>query len=168
MSVSSQTLRCFSSPLSSPSSSSPSNYQCSRAATLRCSLQQAVIPSQIEQNPPPTDVDKRHSSNGSGAPKRSGIQVPRQRYISVSKSELLQAIVSSMFPSPEESPQFLALSQSVFLLLSFAVIYLGAFTLHYLVGPLLVHCLLWWINFKRVISIISGTICWGRIQAKEV
>ncbi|KAK4482583.1 hypothetical protein RD792_009746 [Penstemon davidsonii] len=43
----------------------------------------------------------------------SGIQVPRKRYISVSKSRLLDAIVSTMFPSQEEEEarQFLSLSQ---------------------------------------------------------
>ncbi|XP_057781212.1 uncharacterized protein LOC130999635 [Salvia miltiorrhiza] len=104
MSVSTQTLRCFS-PLSSSSSSS-SNCQWRRAALIRCSrsasVQEALI--ELHKPPPPTpDEDKRTSS--------SGIQVPRQRYVPVSKSELLDAIVSSMFPSPEEARQFLALSQ---------------------------------------------------------
>ncbi|KAH6815907.1 DUF3754 family protein [Perilla frutescens var. frutescens] len=118
MSVSSQTLRCFS-PLSSPSSSSSCvNYQWRRAATLRCSVvQEALIPSQIElkplpppPSPPPpaftVDEDKRSNSIN-----WSGIQVPRQRHISVSKSELVDAIVSAMFPSPDEARQFIALSQ---------------------------------------------------------
>ncbi|KAL1533161.1 hypothetical protein AAHA92_33085 [Salvia divinorum] len=106
MSVSSQTLRCFS-PLSSSSSS---NHQWRRAASIRCSpspsLQEPLIPSRIElRKPLPPSPHEDNPSN------TSGIQVPRQRYISVSKSELLDAIVSSMFPSPEEARQFLSLSQ---------------------------------------------------------
>ncbi|XP_042043624.1 uncharacterized protein LOC121789188 isoform X1 [Salvia splendens] len=106
MSVSSQTLRCFS-PLSSSSSS---NHQWRRPASIRCSpspsLQEPLIPSRIELNKPlPPSPDEDNPSNS------SGIQVPRQRYISVPKSELLDAIVSSLFPSPEEASQFLSLSQ---------------------------------------------------------
>ncbi|XP_047957740.1 uncharacterized protein LOC125203443 isoform X2 [Salvia hispanica] len=109
MSVSSQTLRYCFSPLSSSSSSS-SNHQWRRAASIRCSpspsLQEPLIPSRIQLHKPlPPSPNEDNPSNS------SGIQVPRQRYISVSKSELLDAIVSSMFPSPEEATQFLSLSQ---------------------------------------------------------
>ncbi|XP_042031362.1 uncharacterized protein LOC121778126 isoform X1 [Salvia splendens] len=109
MSVSSQTLRCCFTPLSSSSSS---NHQWRRAASIRCSpspsLQEPLIPSRIELlKPLPPSPDEDNPSNS------SGIQVPRHRYISVSKSELLDAIVSSMFPSPEEATQFLSLSQSL-------------------------------------------------------
>lgn len=101
-------LRCFFTPLSSSSSFS-SNYR-SRAAPLRitrsaASLQES-LPSQI--NPPPEtliDDDRRRGPNW------SGIQVPRRKYISISKSELLHAIISAMFPDDEEARQFLSLSQ---------------------------------------------------------
>ncbi|KAK6161599.1 hypothetical protein DH2020_004980 [Rehmannia glutinosa] len=122
MSVSLQSLRFFcalSSPTSSSSSSS-SNYHC-RGAPARiicCSSSASVqeaLPSQIKPPPPPppsattTDEDKRIGTRA--ADSRSGIQVPRQRYISVSKSGLLDAIISEMFPSQEEARQFLSLSQ---------------------------------------------------------
>lgn len=54
------------------------------------------------------DSLKTKDVNGRGG---SGIQVRRQRYISVSKSELLDAIVSAMFSSQEESREFLRLSK---------------------------------------------------------
>ncbi|KAK6161618.1 hypothetical protein DH2020_004999 [Rehmannia glutinosa] len=126
MSVSLQSLRFFcalSSPTSSSSSSS-SNYHC-RGAPARiicCSSSaplQEALPSQIKPPPPPspppsattTDEDKRIGTRAADCNSRSGIQVPRQRYISVSKSGLLDAIISEMFPSQEEARQFLSLSQ---------------------------------------------------------
>ncbi|PIN22055.1 hypothetical protein CDL12_05240 [Handroanthus impetiginosus] len=71
-----------------------------------CSLVQEALASQIKAPSPPTT-----GANEDKPPSRSGIQVPRQRYISVSKSMLLDAIISAMFPSQEEARQFLSLSQ---------------------------------------------------------
>ncbi|KAI3470249.1 hypothetical protein Pfo_026912 [Paulownia fortunei] len=124
MSVSLQTVRCFSALSSSTSSSSSSsycssNYQC-RAAPVRitCYSRSAsvheALPSQIKQPPPPTTTtieDKRIGTRTADCNSRPGIQVPRQRYISVSKSGLLDAIISAMFSSQEEARQFLSLSQ---------------------------------------------------------
>ncbi|KAG8369330.1 hypothetical protein BUALT_Bualt14G0000200 [Buddleja alternifolia] len=121
MLVSLQIMRCFSA-LSSSSSSSccsySSNYEC-RAAPLRitCCSRSASVHETLPLPPrPPTTItnegeDKRNCTKSGG----SGVEVPRQRYISVSKSGLLDAIVSTMFPSQdedeEEARQFLSLSQ---------------------------------------------------------
>ncbi|KAL2487712.1 Uncharacterized protein Fot_41004 [Forsythia ovata] len=64
-----------------------------------------------DKSPYPTraaDSSKKKNVNGRGG---SGIEVRRQRYISVSKSELLDAIVSAMFSSQEEAREFLHLSE---------------------------------------------------------
>ncbi|KAL8479122.1 hypothetical protein ACS0TY_025620 [Phlomoides rotata] len=104
-------LRCFT-PLSSPYSSShrfASNYHSLAAAPLRITRSAALkesLPSQINPPPPsPTALIDEDDRNW------SGVQVPRQKYISISKSELLRAIISAMFPSQEEARQFLSLSQ---------------------------------------------------------
>lgn len=119
MAVSLPTLRCFSAPSSTPSSSSSSsNYKCRVNAPVRitscsrsASLQEEAIPSQIKEPPPPPSPTTENKHKRIAPNSRSGIQVPRQRYISISKSELLDAIVSAMFPSQEEARQFLSLSQ---------------------------------------------------------
>ncbi|XP_057965110.1 uncharacterized protein LOC131155747 [Malania oleifera] len=78
------------------------------------------IPEQGNERPPPTnqglglengdgggdDVEK----GDEGEEEISGVQVPRERYISVSKSELLDAIILMMFESQEDIDQFLLLS----------------------------------------------------------
>ncbi|XP_051114769.1 uncharacterized protein LOC127240252 isoform X2 [Andrographis paniculata] len=117
---------------SSPSCSYSSSYQC-RASPLRvncCSrsvVVQEALPSQTKSpspSPPPNvppaagpDEDGRDGATAEGFGSRSGIKVPRQRHISVSKSELLDAIVSGLFPSQEEARQFLSLSQCLDLIL---------------------------------------------------
>ncbi|KAL9162692.1 hypothetical protein ABFS82_07G109700 [Erythranthe guttata] len=113
------TIRCFSATLPSSSSSSYcwSNYQC-RARITSCSLrssapsvQEEALPS-LSQIPPPKQEDKPIIMDSKPRSRSSGIEVPRQKYISVSKSELLDAIVSDMFPDDVESPhQFLSLSR---------------------------------------------------------
>ncbi|KAL0381980.1 UNVERIFIED_CONTAM: hypothetical protein Scaly_0485300 [Sesamum calycinum] len=109
MSVSLQIVRCF----SAVSASSSSSYQCGAAPVrISCSVQEA-LPSQIKPPlpPPTTQLDKRVSNTEADSSSRSVIKLPRQRYISVSKSGLLDAIISTMFPSPQEALQFLSLSQ---------------------------------------------------------
>ncbi|KAK4403245.1 hypothetical protein Sango_0693100 [Sesamum angolense] len=109
MSVSLQIVRCF----SAVSVSSSSSYQCGAAPVrISCSVQEA-LPSQIKPPlpPPTTHPDKRVSNTEADSSSRSVIKLPRQRYISVSKSGLLDAIISTMFPSPQEALQFLSLSQ---------------------------------------------------------
>ncbi|KAL3828408.1 hypothetical protein ACJIZ3_017210 [Penstemon smallii] len=109
MIVSLQTVSCF----SIYPNFSPSGHQC-RVSPRRftCSARQVSVeepfPSQIKQ-PENVKGDTVAKDGNSG----SGIQVPRKRYISVSKSRLLDAIVSTMFPSQEEDEarQFLSLSQ---------------------------------------------------------
>lgn len=59
---------------------------------------------------PDGDLEDGEESSGT----ISGIQVPRPRYISVSKSDLLKAIVSTMFETQVKADQFIQLSKSVF------------------------------------------------------
>lgn len=62
------------------------------------------------------------SSSSSASPENegvSGIKVPRQRYIAASKSQLLDAITTTMFNSPDEAHQFRHVSLYVLLLMSF-------------------------------------------------
>lgn len=56
---------------------------------------------------PGGDLEDGEESSG----KISGIQVPRPRHISVSKSDLLKAIVSIMFETQVKADQFIQLSK---------------------------------------------------------
>ncbi|KZV41969.1 hypothetical protein F511_19015 [Dorcoceras hygrometricum] len=125
MLISLQNLRCISA-LSSPSPSSTS-----------CTMHQFLVaPSRVYCRAPSfsvsqitttasTDADHDDISasiaaavndsifDGDGGGGSPGIHVPRQSYISVPKSELLDAIISEMFPphESEQAHQFLYLSQ---------------------------------------------------------
>ncbi|KAL7106488.1 hypothetical protein ACP275_07G116700 [Erythranthe tilingii] len=120
------TIRCFSAALSSSSSSYRwSNYECRITAPVvritSCSrssapsVQEEALPSHSQIKPPKQEDNNNNNKPiiiMDSKPGRSGIEVPRQKYISVSKSELLDAIVSDMFPDDVESPhQFLSLSR---------------------------------------------------------
>lgn len=117
MLVSSQNLRCISA-LSSSSSSTIHHF---RASPFRvCCRAPSVSVSQITTDADGDDVSTIIAAAvddsgfdggaGGGAP---GIHVPRQSYIAVRKSELLDAIISNMFSShdSEQAHQFLYLSQ---------------------------------------------------------
>lgn len=93
------------------------------ALVTRCSrmCQQAAIVS-LAQSKPNIDVhspivresdgDLKATEDGEESSGRiSVVQVPRPRYISVSKSELLNAIVSTMFESQVKADQFIRLSK---------------------------------------------------------
>ncbi|XP_075511913.1 uncharacterized protein LOC142547478 isoform X2 [Primulina tabacum] len=117
MLVSAQNLRC----ISALSSSSYSTTHQFRAAPFCVSCRApSVSVSQITNDADGNDVstiiaaavdDSGFDGGASGG--ASGIHVPRQSYIAVSKSELLDAIISNMFPSheSEQAHQFLYLSQ---------------------------------------------------------
>ncbi|WMV19422.1 hypothetical protein MTR67_012807 [Solanum verrucosum] len=71
------------------------------------------LPIEIETKTKPSSSS---SSSSSGSPENegiSGIKVPRQRYIAASKSQLLDAITTTMFTSPDEAHQFRLLSLEV-------------------------------------------------------
>ncbi|XP_049365213.1 uncharacterized protein LOC125830040 isoform X2 [Solanum verrucosum] len=73
------------------------------------------LPIEIETKTKPSS-----SSSSSGSPENegiSGIKVPRQRYIAASKSQLLDAITTTMFTSPDEAHQFRLLSLCLDLIL---------------------------------------------------
>ncbi|KAL0452883.1 UNVERIFIED_CONTAM: hypothetical protein Slati_1266400 [Sesamum latifolium] len=86
MSVSLQIVRCFSAVSLSSSSLSSSSQSGAAPVRISCSVQEA-LPSQIKPPPPPptTHHDKRLSITEADSSSRSGIKLPRQRYISVSK-----------------------------------------------------------------------------------
>ncbi|KAL3373146.1 hypothetical protein AABB24_005238 [Solanum stoloniferum] len=75
------------------------------------------LPIEIETKTKPSSSS---SSSSSGSPENegiSGIKVPRQRYIAASKSQLLDAITTTMFTSPDEAHQFRLLSLCLDLIL---------------------------------------------------
>ncbi|XP_049395660.1 uncharacterized protein LOC125859862 isoform X3 [Solanum stenotomum] len=75
------------------------------------------LPIEIETKTKPSSSS---SSSSSGSPENegiSGIKVPRQRYIAASKSQLLDAITTTMFNSPDEAHQFRHLSLCLDLIL---------------------------------------------------
>lgn len=110
-------------PLSSPSTSNfpstqflsrfvPATSHVSNCSNKSPSVGLSELQSQFK---PPTDdlrpIETKPSSSSSSddTPESegiSGIKVPRQRYIAASKSQLLGAITSTMFNSPEEADQF--------------------------------------------------------------
>lgn len=72
---------------------------------------QSQLKQQMDKRPPGTRKpggawDSAFGNEGSGAGGISGIQLPQQRHITASKSQLLDAIVSAMFNSEDESKQF--------------------------------------------------------------
>lgn len=98
----------------------PSSPDSSRFRTIythrRASLSNPLL-SQKSANRPfgPFQADLRLSTEGDGEEEGSGkqkriVQIPRQKYIPVSKAELLDAIVFSMFDNPEDARQFLDMS----------------------------------------------------------
>lgn len=78
--------------------------------------------SSVRSNSLPIEIETKTkpSSSSSGSPENegiSGIKVPRQRYIAASKSQLLDAITTTMFNSPDEAHQFRHLSLCLDLIL---------------------------------------------------
>lgn len=80
-------------------------------------LQRSEIKPPPQQPTPATTAADSLKTKDVNGRRGSGIQVRRQRYISVSKSELLDAIVSTMFSSQEESREFLHLSECLDMIL---------------------------------------------------
>ncbi|KAK6793846.1 hypothetical protein RDI58_007299 [Solanum bulbocastanum] len=70
------------------------------------------LPIEIETKPSSSSSNSsgsNSSSSSNGSPENEGIsriKVPRQRYIAASKSQLLDAITTTMFNSPDEANQF--------------------------------------------------------------
>ncbi|KAL3642234.1 hypothetical protein CASFOL_013049 [Castilleja foliolosa] len=104
MSLSFQTLRC----LSALSSSSSSDYQCRRSVRITCCSTSASVQ---EAPPSATSTDEGDKKKKPIGAAHSGIKVPRQRYISVSKSELLDAITGELQFDEDSALHFISLSQ---------------------------------------------------------
>lgn len=125
-------LTCFTAlPSSSSSSSSTTRPRCSSlpvpqtvntavAASLKipCNLEAIESDTQSDNN----SLNNRNTKMNVGNPRAdddeeegiSKIRVPRQKYIPVSKSELLDGIISALFDSKDEDAnQFLLFSSSV-------------------------------------------------------
>ncbi|XP_015070580.1 uncharacterized protein LOC107014959 isoform X1 [Solanum pennellii] len=99
-------------PLPFPRSSSQLTSRFPNCSSLRFNS----LPIEIETK---TSTTSTSDSNG-GLPENegiSGIKVPRQRYIAASKSQLLDAITTTMFNSPDEAHQFRHLSLCLDLIL---------------------------------------------------
>ncbi|KAK4733932.1 hypothetical protein R3W88_008193 [Solanum pinnatisectum] len=92
----------------------PSSQLLSRFFTVpNCSsIRFNSLPIEIETKPSSSSSNSsgsNSSSSSNGSPENegiSGIKVPRQRYIAASKSQLLDAITTTMFNSPDEANQF--------------------------------------------------------------
>ncbi|KAL7002265.1 hypothetical protein U1Q18_003419 [Sarracenia purpurea var. burkii] len=126
---------CVSSSSSSSSSNDPLSWRCTKTSSKLkvpyCSLRIQDIEVEYRELQPQLKAENdklatttgefrttnedlepavpREASVGEGGNGMSGIQVPRQRFIATSKSELVDAIVL-MFESQEEIDQFLLLS----------------------------------------------------------
>ncbi|XP_006349585.1 uncharacterized protein [Solanum tuberosum] len=76
--------------------------------------------SSVRFNSLPIEIETKTKPSSSSSPENegiSGIKVPRQRYIAASKSQLLDAITTTMFNSPDEAHQFRHLSLCLDLIL---------------------------------------------------
>ncbi|XP_059288297.1 uncharacterized protein LOC132041616 isoform X2 [Lycium ferocissimum] len=103
-----------------------SRFVTATSHVTNCSTRSPLGLSELQsQSKPPTvdfrPIETKPSSNTSDdTPENdgiSGIKVPRQRYIAASKSQLLDAITTTMFNSPDEAHQFRHLSLCLDLIL---------------------------------------------------
>ncbi|XP_060208772.1 uncharacterized protein LOC132636094 isoform X2 [Lycium barbarum] len=113
-------------PLPLPSCQLLSRFVTAASHVTNCSTRSPLGSSELQsQSKPPTvdfrPIETKPSSNTSDdTPENdgiSGIQVPRQRYIAASKSQLLDAITTTMFNSRDEAHQFRHLSLCLDLIL---------------------------------------------------
>ena len=110
-------IRTSVSALSSPTYTFSSSRHAARFKIPCCSMRVQKVHVEDLQFPSLVEATKLKipgngvpdDGTGKGDKAISGIQVPRQRYIPISKSELLDAIVL-MFDSQEDIDQFLLLS----------------------------------------------------------
>ncbi|XP_075108384.1 uncharacterized protein LOC107828472 isoform X2 [Nicotiana tabacum] len=92
-----------------PATSHVSNCSNKSPSVGLSELQSQFKPPTDDLRPIETKPSSSSSSSSDDTPESegiSGIKVPRQRYIAASKSQLLGAITSTMFNSPEEADQF--------------------------------------------------------------